>query len=113
MYSPGEAVPRRHRWPLGDAILRLNPSGRGGVHPPEPGCAVLLLRQSSGVRLGALAGEYGRHAMMPHLESVASEDVSTLRQLCRCATRRFSSFLESLGLGIENPEFPRGRLDGG
>jgi len=77
---------------------------------------VLWLRcasaQSTRVRLGALAGENGRMAMMPQLESVASEDASTLRQPCHCSTRRFSSFFESFGLGIENPESLRGRLDG-
>ena len=33
--TPGVAVPTHQHWPLGDAILGLNPSGRGGVHPPE------------------------------------------------------------------------------
>ena len=35
--------------------------------------------QSTRVRLGALAGEYGRMTMMSQPESVASEDASTLR----------------------------------
>ena len=45
--------------------------------------SVLWLRcasaQSTGVRLGVLAGEYGRIAMMSQLESVAPKDASTLR----------------------------------
>jgi len=71
------------------------------------------LAQITGVRLGALAGEYGRMAMMLQPGSVASEDASTLRQPCRCSTQRFSSLFESFGLGIENSESPRGRLGGG
>ena len=68
--------------------------------------------QSTRVRLGALADEYGRQSVMSQPESVASEDASTLRQPCHYSTRRFSSLFESFGLGIENPEAPRGRLHG-
>ena len=71
------------------------------------------LAQSTRVRLGALAGEYGRQAMMSQLGSVASEDARRFASLGHCSTRRFSSLFESFGLGIENPEAPRGsRHDG-
>ena len=72
-----------------------------------------VLAQSTRVRLGALAGEYGRQALMSRLESVASEDARRFASLGHCSTRRFSSLSESFGLGIENPGSPRGRLDGG
>ena len=58
--------------------------------------------QSTRVRLGALAGEYGRIAMMSQPDSGTSGT----------PTRRISSLLESFGLEIGNPEAPSGRLHG-
>ena len=48
IYTPGEAVPTRHRRPLGDAILGLGPSGRGGVHPPGPSRWPVVVHRCSG-----------------------------------------------------------------
>ena len=80
------------------------------------GFDVLWLRcasaQSTKARLGAFAGEYERMAMMPLLESVASEDARRFASLGHRSTRRFSILFESFGLGIENPEAPRGKQDG-
>ena len=35
VHTLGEAVPTSHHWPLGDAILGLNPSGLGVYIPPS------------------------------------------------------------------------------
>ena len=60
--------------------------------------------QSTGLRLGDLAGEYGMQAMMPQLEAVASEDTSTLRQLVYCSMRCFSGLPGPSELVIEIAE---------
>ena len=82
LVAPGRAprllLARLQAWPvrleLGAALARCS---------ADIGFNVLWLRcasaQSTRVRLGALAGEYGRMTMMSQPESVASEDASTLR----------------------------------
>ena len=40
--------------------------------------------QSTRVRLGAPAGEYGRQAMMPHLESVAPDSKPGTVKIPKC-----------------------------